>query len=153
MDSGPALAFDDAFVTGIEVIDVQHRNLINLANEAAEALSADPSPAQVRSLVRELLSYAIYHFRTEEQLMQEYGYVGAESESHIARHRDFSARVVDVQEKLQRCEYVDTGELVEFLADWIRHHILGTDQDLAAHILRCRAEAAHQAATPLSPRD
>lgn len=155
MQTRPALVFDDAFITGVDEIDDQHRNLINLTNEAAQAFAGNPPPNQVRQLVQELLSYAIYHFRTEEALMQQYGYREADdsaAESHIRCHRDFAARVVSVQEALQRREFVDSAALVEYLADWITHHILGTDQDLAAFIQQRRAEhGGPPAATRVSP--
>ena len=141
MQQRPALTFDDEFITGVDEIDDQHRNLVNLTNEAARVFAGSPPPNQVRQLMQELLSYAIYHFRTEEGLMQQYGYREADqeaAESHVRRHRDFAAKVVSVQEALQRREFVDSAALVEYLADWIAHHILGTDQELAAFVLRRR---------------
>ena len=143
MQTKPVLAFDDAFITGVDEIDDQHRNLINLTNEAAQVFAAGPPANQVHQLVQELLSYAIYHFRTEETLMQQYGYREASNEaaeSHIQQHRDFAAKVVSVQEALQRRQFVDPDALVAYLAEWITRHILGTDQDLAAFILERRAE-------------
>lgn len=145
MQTQQALAFDDAFVTGVDEIDNQHRNLIDLTNEAAVVLGGNPAPARVKQLVRELLSYAIYHFRTEEMLMAQYAYEAdepADAVAHVERHREFSAKVVEVQEALQKHEYVDTDALVGYLADWIRRHILGTDQKLAAFILARRAPKA-----------
>ena len=155
MQTRPALAFDDAFITGVDEIDDQHRNLIDLTNEAAQVFAGSPPPNRVRQLVQELLSYAIYHFRTEEGLMRQYGYHEADNdaaESHVRRHRDFAAKVVSVQEALQRREFVDSAALVEYLADWITHHILGTDQELAAFILQRRTEQGDPpAATRSSP--
>ncbi|MCP5422637.1 MAG: hemerythrin family protein [Chromatiaceae bacterium] len=139
----PALAFDAGFITGVDEIDDQHRNLVSLANEAALVLARDPTESQVRHLVQELLSYAIYHFRTEETLMREYGYSDTDAEAaarHIDRHRRFAARVVAVQEALDRHEAVDGAALVAYLTEWIREHILGTDKLLAAFILACRSE-------------
>lgn len=138
MPTKPGLVFDDAFITGVDEIDSQHRNLVDLTNEAGLKLASDPSPPQIRGLVRELLSYAIYHFSTEERLMQEYAYPEEDADAHVQRHCEFSTRVVAVQEALRRREYVDTGELMQFLADWITQHILGTDQKMAAFILERR---------------
>lgn len=139
----PVLAFDAAFITGVDEIDQQHRVLIDLTNEAAGALAGEPTPAQVRHLVQELLSYAIYHFRTEEELMRRYGYADDDAEAaslHVERHRGFAARVVAVQEALENHHPVDTAELVDYLGSWITEHILGTDQKLAAFILAQRAQ-------------
>ena len=145
------MTFDDAFITGVAEIDDQHRNLISLTNEAGVILLGNPRPAVVKNVVQELLSYAIYHFRTEEALMREYGYVERDqgaAEAHVGCHRDFSSQVVETQETLQRGDYVDPDALLGFLRDWIRGHILGTDQHLAAFIL---AQREGGGATPLSP--
>lgn len=137
------IEFVRAFITGVDEIDGQHRNLIYLTNEARRGFSASLAPREVRAMVQELLSYAIYHFRTEESLMREYDYLGThaeQAEQHIQCHRDFSARVVEAQKALQNHEYVDTEALIDYLSDWIADHILGTDQHLAAFIRAKRAE-------------
>ena len=139
------LTFDDAFVTGVEEIDSQHRNLIDLTNEASALFARGPTPKQVRHVVQELLSYAIYHFRTEESLMQEYRYNdgdAAAADAHVRAHRGFAAKVVATQEALENREYVDFEQLIDFLADWITRHIMGTDQKLAGFILQRRAGQA-----------
>jgi hemerythrin-like metal-binding protein len=141
--SQPALVFDDAFITGVEEIDDQHRNLIHLTNEAAETFANNPTPHQVKQVVQELLGYAIYHFSTEEELMRTYGYIDHhehDNNQHIGQHRDFASRVVALQGQLDRREYVDAKALVVFLADWIRNHILETDQHLGAFILASRKQ-------------
>lgn len=140
----PLLAFDASLLTGVDEIDSQHRNLVDLSNEAAAALSSAPTAAQVRGLVQELLSYAIYHFRTEETLMQQYGYAESEgpaAERHVQCHRRFAEHVVEVQQALDRGAQVDGDALVAYLFDWIREHIQGTDQHLAAFILERRNTA------------
>jgi len=142
MQTPRKLDFEETFLTGVEEIDSQHRNLVNLTNEAAVVLAQAASTAQIRHVVQELLSYAIYHFRTEESLMRQYGYADEPDDvanSHIESHRGFAAKVVAAQEALQNHQAIDTAQLVDYLTDWIRHHIMGTDQRLAAFILRKRA--------------
>lgn len=135
------VVFNDAFLTGIEALDRQHRNLVAMTNEAIATLGADSGAQQIWPLVQELLSYAIYHFKTEEALMQQYAYHEEDRVSakrHVAMHRDFSARVVGVQESLRRAKPVDPYALTEFLCQWISHHIQGTDRKLADHVRRSR---------------
>jgi len=138
------LTFDDAFLTGVTEIDSQHRNLIDLVNEAGNNLTAHSSPKQLKLIAQELLSYAIYHFQTEERLMEEYGYKEQDTtnaEAHIRSHREFSAQVVTLQEALQNREFVDTDDLLDFLVRWVTGHILETDKKLARFILSKRADA------------
>ena len=132
------LLFDERFITGLREVDEQHRNLVSLTNEASEVLAESPASTVVMEIVHELLSYAIYHFDTEERLMQEHGYVEGDRETadeHVRMHREFSARVVAIQGMLDRGEFVDTAGLIGFLHEWITHHILETDQQFAAFVL------------------
>ena len=137
-----SLAFDDAFLTGVPEIDTQHRNLVDLVNEAGNDLAGSANPKKLKQLAQELLSYAIYHFETEELLMAEYGYhrqTPADAEAHIRGHRAFSAQAVAIQEALQNQEFVDTEELLDFLVRWVTGHIMETDKKLARFILQRRA--------------
>lgn len=129
--------FDARFVTWIDAVDDQHRNLASLANEVGNTFSHAPPPDRVREVVQELSSYAIYHFKAEERLMQEHGYTEGDPDSaaqHVQMHRDFSAKVMGIQEMLDEGHQVDTMALVRFLNDWIGHHILETDQRFAAFV-------------------
>jgi hemerythrin-like metal-binding protein len=59
------------FVTGIELVDRQHRGLVDLINEVAPLLACqEPVLAdEVEILLDRLAAYAVTHFRDEEQLM------------------------------------------------------------------------------------
>ena len=143
MGSYREMLFDETLATGVDEIDSQHRNLINLANEAAAALRQGVTPTQLRHLVRELLAYAIYHFRTEEALMKEYAYdveAAADATTHIARHRAFADKIATMQQALQNREHIDFDQLINFLYDWIAHHIMDTDRQLAGFILTKRSQ-------------
>ena len=135
------LTLDGSVITGIEEIDRQHQNLFNLTEEARVILAQDPTPDRVRQMIQELLSYAIYHFRTEETLMQRYSYAEetGDAQQHIGEHRQFSAQIVAAQESLQDSKYIDTNELLDFLYARITQHIMNTDKKLTEFILRKRS--------------
>jgi hemerythrin-like metal-binding protein len=90
-----------------------------------------------------LLSYALYHFETEEELMQEYGYREAEGEGmqrHLDQHRGFSSKVVAIREGLKSGNLTSPRDLIGFLNDWLVNHIQHTDQALAAFVLAKRRD-------------
>ena len=137
------LLLDESALTGIEEIDRQHQHLLNLFNDANQALTLNVSPVHTGSVVRELLGYSIYHFNTEESLMREYAVTAeekSEADEHIAQHRQFSQRIVSLQEKLLKRRYVDPDELLAFLTGWIDEHVMGTDKTLARLILNRRGQ-------------
>ncbi len=135
------LTWRDEFATGVAEIDEQHRILVDTLREADEILRADSSQATLDKITRDLLSYALYHFDTEERLMREYHYAecaDGDAERHLEQHRAFSARVVAVRENLKAGILIPREDLLAFLSDWLVNHILNTDRRLGAHILERR---------------
>lgn len=120
--------WSDALAIGVPEIDRQHRYLVDSIDEARRTLPEQPSSEQVEQLTRELLAYAIYHFETEEILMQDHGY--GDADRHRQQHRDFSARVIALRDELRAGRPVSRAELLDFLGEWLRHHIMHTDRGL-----------------------
>lgn len=135
------LTWNDDFATGVPEIDEQHMILVHTLNEAAVKLAGDPSLENLDQITRDLLGYALYHFDTEEELMQEYGYESADERSsalHLEQHRSFSARVVAVRDAIKAGNPVIPAELLGFLNDWLVNHILNTDKKLGSFIVARR---------------
>lgn len=129
--------WDAGFETGIEEIDDQHRILVSTLNEAKIKLRDDAGAAMLESITKDLLSYALYHFETEEEMMHEYDYKGAhpnDYERHMKQHRDFSARVVEIRDLIQMGHPIDKDELIRFLTDWLINHINKTDKKLGNYL-------------------
>lgn len=136
------LVWRDEFATGVEEIDEQHKILIHTLQEANQLLTNNSSAEVLDKITRDLLSYALYHFDTEEELMQQYGYSEQEEdlEAHLAQHRSFSAKVVSIREDLKAGTLISREALLGFLSDWLSHHILNTDKKLGAHIRAKQAQ-------------
>lgn len=134
------LAWSDALRTGIDVIDRQHRGLVNMVNATAirlegnTALSAD----EVRLLLGYLKDYAEVHFGTEEALMALCGLPQRYAHDHHVSHARFLAHVGDMLDDLSADAVPDGRQLLAFLAEWLIRHIQGEDQGLAR-----RLRAAH----------
>jgi hemerythrin-like metal-binding protein len=138
----PQLVWNESLMTGVPEIDEQHMILVHTLNQAAEKLSRDAGLEVLEPITRDLLSYALYHFDTEEDLMQHYGYDAAVHEDaklHLEQHRSFSAKVVTVRENLKLGILIPPNDLIEFLNGWLVNHILNTDKRLASFIIAKRA--------------
>ncbi|MBN2825561.1 MAG: hemerythrin family protein [Campylobacterales bacterium] len=119
------------YETGIEEIDEQHHILVNTLNSANKLLSKEYSLENLQNITKDLLSYALYHFESEEELMQEYNYEEAhpnDYQSHMTQHRDFSAKVVEVRNSLKAGNLIEKDELISFLLNWLINHINKTDK-------------------------
>jgi hemerythrin len=134
------LAWRPEFATNVPIIDDQHRVLITMLNDAGTNLT-DRSPIEdYARIVQGLLSYAGYHFQTEESLMAEHGFdtvKATEAASHIAEHRSFADKVVAVQAGLAAGQRITRADLINFLTNWLSDHILRVDKELGAYICSC----------------
>ena len=132
------IVWNDELVTGIAKMDEQHRILVNSINDANIRLAGNLSAELLNQISRDLLSYALYHFETEEELMQEFNYAGGSaeaSEAHLRQHREFSSKVVEVREGIKAGNLISREDLLTFLNGWLVNHILKTDKRLAEFIL------------------
>lgn len=128
------IVWQESYNTGIEEIDDQHKILVNTIREANSKLLEDDSIKSLEAITKDLLSYVLYHFETEEEMMLEHDYKGyslEEYETHMKQHRDFSAKVVAVRESLNRGKAIERDELIDFLTHWLINHINKTDKKLA----------------------
>lgn len=131
------LQWSDALATGIEQIDHQHMMLINILNEANLRFRQQEDKASLEKVIGDLVSYAVYHFDTEEELMEESAF-GEQSPGeeirHVREHRSFAAQVGQYQAAIRRGEAVDHATLFAFLNNWLINHVRGTDMTLGRHL-------------------
>lgn len=129
--------WNDSFATGIAKIDEQHKVLVTTLNEANIRLGVEPSRELLDGITLNLLSYALYHFETEEGLMQASGYGIARPDDdakHRQEHRMFSQTVVKMREGIKEGQLISREELIGFLSLWLMNHILYTDKKLGAYL-------------------
>jgi hemerythrin-like metal-binding protein len=141
------IEWEESMATGVATIDKQHRFLVDTLQQANKELLGDHDGELLMEISKDLLSYAITHFDTEETLMQRYGYEEVfpeEARKHISQHREFSRRVVAVCDRLREGREVSSVEVLRFLNHWLRDHVLGIDQLLADFLRPAMREAGKE---------
>ena len=130
------ITWNDYFVTGIDIIDEQHRWLIDLINQAAPMLVLPyaSSNQAADELLNRLTDYAVFHFQTEHRLMAEYAIDPRHSQHHQHSHGEFAARVAEMRKRYETDGDVSGGELLTFLANWLVFHILSDDKVLTRQL-------------------
>jgi hemerythrin-like metal-binding protein len=129
--------WDSYFETGIDVVDRQHRGLVDLINAAAPLLAAHPSggSAAAHALVDRLFDYAGTHFKTEAGLMASHGLDAGYRASHDRIHAAFVDDIVTLRAQLGAAGDAEAGPtLMRFLTGWLTFHILDEDQRMARQI-------------------
>lgn len=132
-------------MTGVDEIDRQHRVLINTLNEIIEHLADGDSDEFAERITRELLGYAMYHFETEEGLMEVHGYRDhcvADAQRHREQHHAFTARANEMRARVNSGRRVDLVALVAFLQSWLVGHIMDTDRRFGRFVLEHRRNCA-----------
>lgn len=118
------------FETGIEEIDDQHRVLVDILNRLARDCAASPDAFQSSRVLDELLSYAAYHFRSEERIWND-----CLGESEMVRNHHDAHQMFFVHIQMLRSSDADSRELLrellEFLTHWLAFHILESDRRMA----------------------
>jgi hemerythrin len=112
---------------GIDVIDGQHRRIVDYINELQQ-VSGDTDRPVVRRVIDDLIDYTYSHFAFEEALMEE-----AEYDSlpiHRKTHEAFCSRIEDFKRRAQAGEAVE-GPLAELLRTWLLRHIMSDDASYA----------------------
>lgn len=116
---------DDMSVGNLH-IDEQHAILIDTINQLVSAESLHNHHA-VAMIIDELVSYAAFHFEYEENLMARAHY--PQLDEHRIIHQVFVKWITDFRDEYATFGKRPLGESVlDFLRDWLKHHILGEDQ-------------------------
>jgi len=110
----------------IDSIDKQHMVLVDMINEFQEKIKREERKEVIHELIDKMAKYAVSHFKTEEDYFQQYDY--PDYVAHKAEHDAFIKKVVDLQERFKKGEFIMTLELGYFLKDWLINHIQGTDK-------------------------
>jgi len=120
------MPWTDELSIGIDLIDEQHRWLVDSTNALHDEISRpEPSRAAIGEILFGLVDYTMNHFIVEEELFQRYGY---DSEAaHKAEHNAFTASVTRLLDRHEAGEAVDE-EALTLLKDWLTHHILKVDK-------------------------
>ena len=130
MSESLKIAWDESLSTGVRAIDVQHKYLIDIINELAEAIEQGQGAKAVKTILNLLRYYAEWHFEREELCMERYQCPAAEENKKA--HGFF----VETFESFQT-EYKHSGgseaiarRMYSELTDWLVNHIKGVDGQL-----------------------
>ncbi|MGN6222157.1 bacteriohemerythrin [Pseudoxanthomonas sp.] len=121
------LVWQDDLNTGVDVIDAQHRRIVEMINRLHIA-NRSMERIAVAEVIEELVDYTLSHFAFEEELMEEAGYPF--SAAHKRVHQLFAKRVGEYRMRFEAGD--DIGdELRSMLARWLYNHIRSDDKDYA----------------------
>jgi hemerythrin-like metal-binding protein len=126
------IKWESNLILGIDVIDKQHRRLIDLINDFYENYNKNESKEKLILLIKGMKEYTIYHFLEEEKLLKSYGYPFLES--HQQLHKGYNQTVLGLEEKVTSGKMLVSFEVTNYLKNWITEHILKEDTKYAVYL-------------------
>ena len=125
-----AIAWTSDLNTGIDVIDEQHKSIVDYINELERATQLRDRAA-IGHVLDELVDYTLSHFAFEESLQEEAGYKF--SKPHKAVHDVLAKRVAAYQARHNAGEDI-ADQLHVMLCTWLVHHIKRDDMAYVSEV-------------------
>ena len=113
--------WSDSYSVGNQVIDNDHKRLIELINSLHESFSKGEEDSIVGEILDELIIYSQYHFKKEEAIFAEN--LTPEKIEHINQHKLFIQQVSEFNSQFLHGDIQISNEIMCFMRDWLIHHI------------------------------
>lgn len=124
--------FTDEYLTGIALIDKEHKELFRIVGEVYRVIVDEFIPDkydEIVSLLEQLKDYTKFHFADEEEYMKGINYDGLEAQKRA--HDAFVTRLEEMNlEQVDERQQETLEELMEFLTEWLVNHILNSDKKI-----------------------
>jgi hemerythrin len=120
--------WNEDYEIGITEIDKQHRHLVGIINELSDAMIEQKGDEAVPQILEKLVDYIQLHFSTEEEVMHRGNYPALDT--HSQEHHDMTREVLEFRKNYSRNHQVSPSELLGFLCEWLKNHILMSDKEL-----------------------
>ena len=123
------MSWTSAMSVGVPELDEDHRVLIRIINQLADSKENDDPSEVLRQSLYSLLRYAEFHFAREEKVLTACHFPGMTH--HKQEHRAFTGHMQKLAQSLDEGELpvaeIVNQELLNYLKDWLNHHILIED--------------------------
>lgn len=126
--------FSDNLVTGNEMIDSHHKELIDRINKLLDSCEQSNEKAVAVRTLDYLSEYTDFHFSAEEQLQREIDYPGFAK--HKEQHDAFKQTIKELEEMLEEEEGPSQAfveKIQENVIRWFYTHIEGFDRSVAEY--------------------
>ena len=121
------IEWDDSLSVGVQLIDEQHKVLIQRLNDMSEAVEENRGTDKIAKTLDFLIDYTNFHFSAEAKHMETNNYPGFDD--HVEKHKGFTTPLNELVSDFKEegatpilAEAIDT-----FLVKWLVEHIMTVD--------------------------
>jgi len=122
------LTWKPEYSVGIESVDFEHREMIELINTIYEAIEDKKDPELIEHFLGEVHATISAHFALEERVMRNANY--DEFEAHKEDHEELLDQILDLMDKFFDVPEKGLQLLQENLSDWFAGHFSTFDARL-----------------------
>jgi hemerythrin len=121
----------EQFNLGIEVIDEQHRKIMEYVNQLQDSRARGKPRKEIGKLIDQLVEYIIFHFGFEENLQEKVGYPYLNP--HQKTHALIARQISDYKARFDKGE--DFPANVDgMLSSWLFDHVKHDDADFVGSV-------------------
>ncbi len=126
---------------GIESIDTEHRQLVEIANRMERAVQAGREHTELMAILDELIAATRDHFTSEERVMEEAGYPLLEA--HQRMHAELIVEVGRMRGALDSSELARATApfVLKFIKLWLVKHVEHDDIRIGRFVLAQKADS------------
>jgi hemerythrin len=131
------IEWDKSERLGIDEIDRQHRNMVEIINDLWVAWRQKQPCTHLLELLAQLVRYTEEHFAYEQEQMEEAGFEGLDE--HRFQHDVLLGEIRRIRRQGRGCDGLIDEDFFEYLRRWYADHTRDLDQSMAEHLRTCRA--------------
>jgi len=122
------LQWKPEYSVGVESMDVEHQEMIDLINETYAKLDSAPDADQIEQCLGDIFSTVSMHFALEERLMRKSNY--EEYQAHKDNHEELLDQIRDLMDDFDSDTAAGAVKLERGLSDWFAGHFATFDARL-----------------------
>ena len=126
------LQWKSEYAIGIEAVDHEHREMIDLINGLHDSLSEPDTEITIAEFLGEIYAKIAAHFALEERVMRERGY--DEFADHKADHERLLDDIREIMDDYELRGTFDDDTLATRLRDWFGTHFSTKDARLHKYL-------------------
>ena len=129
------IIWSKTYATGIELIDNQHKELVNLTNDLYRACLAGKDTANTvfKEAMSRMVEYVRFHFGFEQKILANIKY--PDYSKHKKQHESLIRNILKAVKEYEKGVKYIPNNFVRTLKDWVFGHIAVFDKTYSIYIL------------------
>jgi hemerythrin-like metal-binding protein len=118
--------------TGLEDIDEQHKELVDIINEVFDARKLKCTKKAMEKILKKLIKYIKIHFKYEEKKLLAAKYKKLKVQQH--KHAAFTSKVKTFINHYLNGKETLNDDILKYLKQWLTEHIMYEDMKYVEYI-------------------